>query len=306
MTAPDMRLWYNRIMKKYFSHRLEHLVEVSRVITIHHFEFDKNFRTRGESHDFWELVYADREEILCSADGKEIRLCPGEMLFHKPLEFHTLSANGKKAPTVLIVSFVCKSDAMRFLEGRKLRPSSSDVCFLYAIIDVAKRTFDIPYSDPETKKMELLSAPTLGGQQLIKNYLEILLINILRSILETTEESGTVPSALQAENTLVREIKTVLAEHLYEKLTVDEICRRISYGRAHAFREFKKGTGMSIMAYFNRMKMEKAKQLLREREMSVSAIADALSFDSPGYFSKAFKKYSGQTPLAYQKMNMKL
>ena len=281
-------------------------MEVSRVITIHHFEFDKNFRTRGEAHDFWELVYADREEILCTADGEEIRLAPGEMLFHKPLEFHTLSANGKKAPTVLIVSFECKSDAMRFLEGRKLRPASADVQFLYAIMDVAKRTFDIPYSDPETKKMELLSSPTLGGQQLIKNYLEILLINVMRSLSETKEGNGIFLTALQMENTVVREIKAVLATHLYEKLSVDEICRSVSYGRAYAFREFKKGTGMSIMAYFNRMKMEKAKQLLRERELSVSAIADTLSFDSPGYFSKAFKKYTGQTPLSYQKMNLKL
>ena len=54
-------------MKKYFRHRLEHLVEVSRVITIHHFEFAKDFHTQGEAHDFWELVYADREEILCTA-----------------------------------------------------------------------------------------------------------------------------------------------------------------------------------------------------------------------------------------------
>lgn len=293
-------------MKKYFRHRLEHLVEVSRVITIHHFEFDKDFHTQGEAHDFWELVYADREEILCSADGREIRLSPGEMLFHKPLEFHTLSANGKKAPTVLIVSFVCKSEAMHFLEERKLRLSPSDVRFLYAIVDVAKHTFDIPYSDPKTKKMELLPAPTLGGQQLIKNYLEILLINIMRSLVETQEGNGVFLTDVQMENPLVQEIKAILEEHLYEKLTVDEICRLISYGRAHAFREFKKGTGMSIMAYFNRMKMEKAKQLLREREMSVAAIADALSFASPGYFSKAFKQYTGQTPLSYQKMNQHL
>ena len=38
------------------------------------------------------------------------------------------------------------------------------------ILEEGKRTFDIPYSDPKLKKMKLLSPPTLGGEQLIKNY----------------------------------------------------------------------------------------------------------------------------------------
>lgn len=293
-------------MKKYFRHRLEHLVEVSRVITIHHFEFDKHFRTQGEAHDFWELVYADKEAIVCTADGREIPLLPGQLLFHKPNEFHTLAANGKKAPTVLIVSFECKSDAMRFFEGRKVSLDRSDARYLYAIVDVAKKTFDIPYSDPDLKKLVLLPTPTLGGQQLIKNYLEILLINIMRSLTETEMGNATFLKTGELENKLVQDILKILRENVQENLTIDDICRRISYGRAYAFREFKKETGQSIMAYFTKLKIDQAKQLLRENELSVRQIAEVLAFDTPSYFSKTFKRITGQTPSAYQKMNRKL
>ena len=108
-------------MKNYFQHKLYNLISVNKIITIHYFEFEKSFKTKGESHDFWELVFAEKESLLCSADGKQVHLNEGEILFHKPNEFHTLSANGKNAPNVIILSFVCKSDAIKFFENKKFR-----------------------------------------------------------------------------------------------------------------------------------------------------------------------------------------
>ena len=55
------------------------------------------------------------------------------------------------------------------------------------------------------------------------------------------------------------------------------------------------------MEYFTSLKIEKAKQLLRENELSVKEIADALAFDTPNYFSKTFKQLTGQTPSSYKK-----
>ena len=106
-------------MKKYYKHKLQNLINVSKIVTIHYFEFEKNFKTYGEAHDFWEIVYAEKESLICTAGGVEILLLQGEILFHKPNEFHTLAANGKNAPNVFILSFVCKSLAMQFFENKK-------------------------------------------------------------------------------------------------------------------------------------------------------------------------------------------
>ena len=51
-------------MKKYFRHKLENLLVIDKIVTIHYFEFGKNFASEGESHDFWELVYADKGGIV--------------------------------------------------------------------------------------------------------------------------------------------------------------------------------------------------------------------------------------------------
>ena len=168
-------LWiipYNRDMKQnYYRHKIQNLIVVNKIVTIHYFEFDKNFESKGETHDFCELVYADKESIICTANEQKILLEEGEILFHKPNEFHKLSTNFQSAPNVFIVSFECKSEAMRFFEEKHLKLKKNFLKFIYMIIEESKRTFDLPYSDPDLKKMPVLKRPTLGGQQLIKNLL---------------------------------------------------------------------------------------------------------------------------------------
>lgn len=288
-------------MKHYFRHKLQNLIVVSKVVTIHYFEFDKNFRAQEEAHDFWELVYADKESIICTADGVQIPLNEGEMLFHKPNVCHTLFANGQKAPNVCIVSFECKSEAMRFFEDKKLRPDQSFVRFLYSIIEEGKRTFDIPYSSPECKKMNLLPTPTLGGEQIIKNYLELLLIHLMRSLTETSYGNDTFLPEGELHSKPVTEVLHLLNERVEGNLSIAELCRTVGYSRAYIFKEFKAKTGKSIMTYYTALKIKRAKQLLRERELSVHEIAEKLGFDTANYFSKVFRAHTGQTPTAYQK-----
>ena len=60
---------------------------------------------------------------------------------------------------------------------------------------------------------------------------------------------------------------------------------------------------LSVMTYFSQLKIDCAKRMLRESNLSVTQIADKLSFDSPNYFSKIFKKLTGFTPLQYKKLH---
>lgn len=288
-------------MKNYFQHKLNNLISVSKIVTIHYFEFDKNFRTQGESHDFWELVYAEKGNLLCSADGQTILLNEGEILFHKPNEFHTLAANGQNAPNVFIFSFVCKSESMKFFENKKFSLSPQLVKFIYPILEEGRKTFDIPYSDPNLKKMKLLATPTLGGEQLIKNYLEIFLINLLRDQTETEQGNATFLPWKELSIKPIDDITHILKENVYSALTIDDICKKTAYSKAYLFRIFKAKTGKTIMAYFIELKINQAKQLLRENELSVREISERLAFNTPDYFTKTFKRVTGLTPLTYKK-----
>jgi len=97
---------------------VKHVIRVQSIVTIHYFELSKNFYYPGESHDFWEMVYVDKGEVIITADDKEFVLRQGEAVFHEPNEFHKIAANNVIAPNVFIISFVCKSREMKFFRKK--------------------------------------------------------------------------------------------------------------------------------------------------------------------------------------------
>ncbi|MBQ7368990.1 MAG: AraC family transcriptional regulator [Clostridia bacterium] len=288
--------------KKYYKHKIENLLVINKIVTIHYFEFDKHFKSETESHDFWELVYADKANVVCTANGEEIPLSEGEILFHKPNEPHALRADGQKAPNVFIIAFECKSEAARFFENKRLKLNRQFLRFIYPIIEESKKTFDLPYSDPALKKMKLLPTPTLGGQQLIKNYLEILLVNIMRDETEKQDAEAVFLPHEELEEQIAKRTIAFLKDNVCERLEIADVCKALHYNKSYIFKQFKKATNCSVMAYFTRLKIDRAKRLLRETAWSVTEIAEHLSFDSPNYFTKTFKKTTGYTPSTYRKM----
>lgn len=280
--------------KTYYKHKIEKILVVSKIVTLGYFRFDKNFKTAGETHDFWEMVYADRESIICTAGEKKITLSEGEVIFHRPNEFHAFSANGKKAPSVFVLSFECKSEAVDFFSEKKIKVPENLRSFLYDMMKEGKRTFDSP--DPYAKKIELLAHPTLGGLQLIKNYLELFLINLIRHLTETEDGNMMFLQKSEWENPMVQTIIKMLSEKVESSVTIDEICNAVNYSRAYVCKEFRETTGKTIHQYYQELKIERATAFLKHGDMSIREISEHLGFDTPSYFCKMYKRITGKTP----------
>ena len=293
-------------MKKYFKHKLKDLIVINKIVTIHYFEFDKDFSYDFEKHNFWEIVYTDKNNLICSTENGQTLLKQGDMIFYKPDLIHAHKADGKQSPKVFIISFDCHSEAMHFFEDKTISLTPEQVKYLYLILNQAKLTFDIPYSDPNLKKMQVLPSPSLGGEQIIKNLLELLLIDIMKTQTETIHGNNTFMSEFELGNKLVKEIKTILNDNIYSNISIDDICRKTHYSKSYIFKQFKKQTDKTIIEYYINLKINEAKKLLKENIYSINEIADKLCFDTPNYFSKTFKKIVGTTPTMYKKMNTKL
>ncbi len=287
--------------KKYYKYKIENLLLISKIVTIHYFEFKSGFSSVGESHDFWEMVYADKGEIICERENEEILLREGEVIFHKPDEYHTHKTKESSGASIFIISFVCKSEAVHFFENKKMTLGKDLLKYIYMLIEESRATFDLRDTNHRTKRMPLLANPALGGTQAIKNILELLLIAIMRKDAASAEG----PSFVLKENFdeyITNQVIEYLSEHIHGSVKVEDICHHLNYTKSYLFRQFKSVTGQSIMAYFISLKIKEAKRLLRETEMSVTDIANALAFDTPNYFSKTFKRVSGYTPMQYKKM----
>ena len=74
---------------------------------------------------------------------------------------------------------------------------------------------------------------------------------------------------------------------------------------SHLFRTFKQKFGMTPIEYKNALRIKKAKKMLCDFDLSVGEIAERLGFEGMCYFTRAFKKHVGVSPLNYRKTHQK-
>ena len=286
--------------KRYYKHKIENLITISKIVMIHHLRFRESYSSKREAHDFWELIYADKGDVFCEANGKERILKEGQALFHKPGEPHSFRLRGEDTKSVVFVCFECKSEAIHFFEDKCIDVSKGLLRFLYGVIEEGQNTFDLADANPMLTKMNLRPTPILGGQQMLKNNLELFLIHLMRRELENTADAVFL-SPEEYDERVAKLIIEYLKAHVRERITISDICATLHYNKSYLFKQFKKATNSGVMAYFTQLKLAEAKKLLKSSSLSVAEIATVLSFDSSNYFSKAFKKETGMTPSEYRK-----
>lgn len=271
---------------------LKNILSISRIITLYYFDFSPSYRTKGETHDFWEIVYVDSGELNLQGGETVHRLRQGEMIFHQPNEFHNVQCDGVHSASVFIITFECRSPAMRFFCERVMTVPKELRSQVRLLIEECTQNFQLS----STPLSQYPDAP-IGGLQLIKNYLECFLICMMRSTQAKSERQNVFYTSKEnLEDSLTKDLTEYLASHLYSRVTLEELSKRFHFGISTLCSIFKKNTGQSILHYFLELKINEAKRLLREENRTVSEISELLGFDSPQYFSRMFRKYVGMSP----------
>lgn len=85
--------------------------------------------------------------------------------------------------------------------------------------------------------------------------------------------------------------------------TLSDLCEYFGRSKSYISHMFKKANGESIREYCNNLKLEDARRLLAQKEMSVTQIAFEAGFHDVSYFINLFKKKYGVSPLQYRKKN---
>ncbi len=286
----------------YKSVKLQDTITIQNIYSIHYFEYMCDFSFPGESHDFWEFLCVDKGEVNVLADKKPHVLKKGEIIFHKPNEFHNVNSNGLIAPNLVVISFSCASPSMSFFEEKVLQISEPERLLLAQIIQEAKHVFDGRLDDPYQEELIKAKQPAFAGEQLIRLYLEQLLIQLIRryTIGIPSQNTLLVKSIKQkADGELFEQIQKYMETHIRETLTIEQICKNNSIGRSQLQKLFRSKSGYGAIEYFSRLKVDLAKQMIRENHYNFTQIADALGFSSIHYFSRQFKQITGMTPSEY-------
>ena len=167
----------------------------------------------------------------------------------------------------------------------------------------ARNTFDGRLDDPYQEKLVFLNHPvSFGSAQLISHYLEQLMIHLYRRYFSyplpvhstdfLTAKSGTGSDTY---NRIVR----YMEEHINEQLTIDKICKDNLVGRSQLQKLFRDAQGCGVIEFFSMMKVDTAKQMIRDHQLNFTQISDKLGYTSIHYFSRQFKKLATMTPSEY-------
>lgn len=274
--------------------------QICKIISLHYFEFAKDFIFEGEKHDFWEFLYVDKGEAEIMADTTGYKLKQGDIIFHKPNEFHSVWANKKIAPNLIVISFECKTSAMNFFENKIFNLSDIERNFLAAVIREGFDAFLPPLDTPKVNVLNKRAVSPFGCEQLIKINLEMLLINLVRKGTSAISENRLSSSAKErSEDEIIKRITQFMSDNIASNLTLEQLCNFSNLGNTHLKTMFKSKTGASVVEYFKSLKIEQAKILIREEKYNFTEISEKLGYSTIHSFSRHFKIVTDMSPSEY-------
>lgn len=278
---------------EYIRTQLKKPLIIDGIYTIHYFEYTKDFAYSGEMHDFWEIVYADKKSVVITAGTKEMTLQAGQMYIHKPNEFHKIRCDGTSAANSVILSFDCACPELMSIAGIVITCSSNEKWLMGSIISEAMQAFSTPLGTAYTRVMEKSESGEFGCEQMIQLYMEQLLILLIRG------NRRNIPVKKSDNNKLLLSVCEFLESNVEKKLCIGDIQKEFNVSASVIKRLFQSNMNCGIMEHFSRLKIDAAKQMIRENEFNFTEISEHLGFNTSQYFTTVFRRISGMTPSEY-------
>lgn len=115
--------------------------------------------------------------------------------------------------------------------------------------------------------------------------------------LDVEKESEDVKEEIE---NLYSKMKKYIEQNYCRKITLDELAEELHANRSYLSRLYKSKSGVNLFDDILKMRIERAKELIRKTDVKVYEVSEAVGFDDTGYFSRVFKKYTGVSPKEYK------
>ena len=276
-------------------------IEVKGLISDFYYELPRDFDYSGESHSGWEFVYVECGKVSVRADDATYIIKKGELVCHKPFEFHTIKPYEKNS-AVIIFCFETDNEYMGYFNNKILSVNQRQKQYLNDIANMGRSVFI--YKDPldiaNDGQMEISPSASELEQQFIKNSIELLIISLLDTSSTEKESRIILYEHFSQRKSLTQNIIKYLEQNIGENINLSDISHQFSYSLSSIKRIFKEETGSGIISYLNNMRMDLAMQLLKNKDLSINEIARKVGFENTYYFSNAFKKRWGKSPSKFR------
>ncbi len=202
----------------------------------------------------------------------------------------------------LIISDIAMP-GMSGIEMCKRLKNDPRTCFIPIILLTARTQED----------MKIKSYEALADEYIEKPFNTLLLIERVKNLIQTRdkikesfiegnfmEDQNPVISFNKHNDSFLKELDAFLEENISDQsLSVEYLCHSLGVSRSSLHNKIKTISGQSASEYIRYKRIQKAKELMKENDLSVLEIAYQSGFSSPSYFIKCFKNKYGITPKEY-------
>ena len=256
----------------------------ARLLSVSLSKDEKDWKSVFHTHHFTELFFVVNGEGNFLFRDEKYHIRTGDLVIIPPYMEHT-EQSIKNTPLEYYVIGV---------EGISFQPADEETC-VQVFCNFSNKSL---ISDLFAQMLYEVRNPSYGSDKICHDLLEILILRIVRY-----QHVIPVPITSTYMTKECARIKEYLDINYSEPITLDtltELTHMNKYYMAHSFAKY---TGQSPIQYLNQRRMEAACTLLKDTDHSISSISSTVGFSSQSYFTQAFRKKYGMTPIKYRQQH---
>lgn len=250
-------------------------------------KFENSYYFTGEMHNFWELVYVTEGSLFVSEDSRVYELTAGDIIFHKPMEFHKIWVEKDQTARAIILSFESDDENVMELSHGVYRLDAERKNAFEEVYQMLDESFNLNFYVRRKEKADTVA------EKLTFMHFEMFLLSLLSS--QNTKRG--IQYNVSAMN--YKMIIDTMNENLSKNLSIEELASLCNLSVSNLKKIFAKYAGGGVMKHFNRLKVKRAMRLLRIG-LSIAEISYQLGFSSQNYFAVVFRRETGMLPSEFR------
>ncbi len=155
--------------------------------------------------------------------------------------------------------------------------------------------------DDFVKDLFLKMVATKNLEKTREIYLLGYLYIFLGRMMDIAEENHAFETKEDRKEAYIKKAIEYIEMNYYRKISVSEMCRHVGMDRSYVYSVFKEYLNVSPQEYLIKYRMDKARELLKNMQLSIGDVSRSVGYEDALLFSRMFKKINGMSPKNYRK-----
>ena len=254
----------------------------------------RSFQIPVHWHDEFEIIYVRSGFLTVSISGESYIGKTGEAFVVSPGNLHLM---GSQTGTVDYFTFLFPLKYISFrtddmLDDKLLEPlNSGHLMICPRVKDTAKELCE--------QLIDIYMAENDETESKITAQIKTKII-LLQFILEMWKKGFVIENDTSGRNIVEKEMVSYIQQNFTGKISLKEFGEQFHLSEKYISRYFKEHFHITLSQYITYLRLENAKQLLQDTDLSVTETAMQSGYQNVSYFIRSFKKTYGISPLKYR------